>query len=54
MTIEKIIVGLIVLAAAGYLGRRFWRRMRGKSCCDSDNNKKSKRANLTVGGKAIR
>ena len=54
-TPEGIIVTLAIAAAAAYLIRRTWRRLKGKAggCGHSGGNAK-KKVELTIGGQRVR
>lgn len=56
--LDNLVVSLVVLAAAGYLGYLAWRKVRGKrGCCEDEAPKKptvSRPMNLTIGGKRPR
>ncbi len=59
---EWVIIGLAVLAACGYLGRRWWRKARAfkssasKSCCGGQSSSSSRATSvrLTLGGRNLR
>ena len=54
-TPEGIIVTLAIAAAAIYLIRRAWRRLKGKAGgCRSSGNPATKKVQLTIGGQRVR
>lgn len=55
MSMEGVIVTLAIAAAAAYLIRRTWRRLKGKAggCGHSGGNAK-KKVELTIGGQRVR
>jgi len=51
---EYVIVGIVIVAAAAYLGWFAWRKVRAKSCnCGSSGaTKQEKRTSLTIDGRS--
>lgn len=54
MSMEGVIVTLAIAAAAAYLIRRTWRRLKGKAGgCGHSGSSAKKKVELTIGGARI-